>query len=55
MLMAKKVVWYTSVLHKPLSYHFQPVESLTTGPISTKSTYFMPSIYTTLRTKFEEN
>ena len=32
-----------------------PHISITTGPISIKFTYFMPFIYTTLHTKFEEN
>ena len=45
-----------SYLQEPLSHHFQHViSSITTGPISIKCTYFMPSIYTTLHTKFEEN
>ena len=44
-------------LQEPLSHHFQPLIhiSITTGPISIKFTYFMPAIYTTLHTKFEEN
>ena len=54
---AKKVMWHTSVLFtgtakSPFS---TPHISITTGPISIKFTYFMPSIYTTLHTKFEEN
>ena len=54
---AKEVVWHTSVLFtgtakSPFS---TPHISITTGPISIKFTYFMPSIYTTLHTKFEEN
>ena len=44
-------------LQEPLSHCFQPLESLhiTTEPISIKFTHFMPSIYMTLHTKFEEN
>ena len=54
---AKEVVWHTSILFtgtakSPFS---TPHISITTGPISIKFTYFMPSIYTTLHTKFEEN
>ena len=54
---AKEVVWHTSVLFtgtakSPLSTHHI---SITTGQISIKFTYFMPSIYTTSHTKFEEN
>ena len=54
---AKEVMWHTSVLFtgtakSPFS---TPHISITTGPISIKLTYFMPSIYTTLHTKFEEN
>ena len=54
---AKEVVWHTSVLFtgtakSPFS---TPHTSITLGPISIKFTYFMPSIYTTLHTKFEEN
>ena len=54
---AKEVMWHTSVLFtgtakSPFS---TPHISITTRPISIKFTYFMPSIYTTLHTKFEEN
>ena len=54
---AKKAVWYTSMLftettNSPFS---TPHKSITTGPISIKFTYFMPSIYATLHTKFERN
>ena len=54
---AKEVVWHTSVLFtgtakSPFS---TPHISITTGPISIKFIYFMPSIYTTLHIKFEEN
>ena len=54
---AKEVMWHTSVLFtgtakSPFS---TPHISITTGPISIKLTYFMPSIYTTLHTKFEEH
>ena len=54
---AKEVMWHTSVLFtgtakSPFS---TPHISITTGPISIKFTYVMPSIYTTLHTKFEEN
>ena len=53
---AKEVMWHTSVLFtgtakSPFS---TPHISITTGPISMKFIYFMPSIYTTLHTKFEE-
>ena len=53
----KEVMWHTSVLFtgtakSPFSI---PHISITTGPISIKFTYFMPSINTTLHTKFEEN
>ena len=54
---AKEVMWHTSVLFtgtakSPFSTHHI---SITTGLIPIKFTYFMPSIYTTLHTKFEEN
>ena len=54
---AKKAVWHTSVLftgtaNLPFS---TPHISITTGPLSIKFTYFMPSIYATLNTKFERN
>ena len=54
---AKKAVWRTSVLftgtaNLPFS---APRISITTGPISIKFTYFMPSIYAALHTKFERN
>ena len=54
---AKKAVWHTSVLftataNSPFS---TPHISITTGPISIKFTYFMPSIYATQHTKFERN
>ena len=54
---AKEVMWHTSVLftgtaQSPFS---TPHISITTGPISITFTYFMPSIYTILHTKFEEN
>ena len=54
---AKEDVWHTGVLFtgtakSPFS---TPHYSITTKPISIKFTYFMPSIYTTLHTKFEEN
>ena len=54
---AKEVVWHTSVLFtgtakSPFSTHHI---SITTGLTSIKFTYFMPSIYTTLHTKFEKN
>ena len=54
---AKKDVRLTSVLFtgttkSPFS---TPHISITTGPISIKFTYFMPFIYTTLHTTFEEN
>ena len=54
---AKKAVWHTSVLYtgtanSPFS---TPLISITTGPISIKFTYFMPSIYMTLHIKFEGN
>ena len=52
---AKKAVWCTSVLftgtaNSPFS---APRISITTTSISIKFTYFMPSIYVTLHTKFE--
>ena len=54
---AKKDVQHTSVLFtgtikSPLS---TPCISITTGPISIKYTHFIPSINTTLHTKFKEN
>ena len=54
---AKEDVWHTSVLFtgtakSPFS---TPHISITTGPISIKFTHFMPCIYMTLHTKFEEN
>ena len=53
---AKKAMWCTSVLFTgTANCHFQPLISLTIGPISIKYTYFVPSIYITLHTKFEEN
>ena len=45
-------VLFTGTAKSPFS---TPHISITTGPISIKFTYFMPSIYTTLDTKFEEN
>ena len=54
---AKEDVWHTSVLftRTAKSPFSTPHISITTGPISIKFTYFMPSIYMTLHTKFEEN
>ena len=54
---AKEDVWHTSLLFtgtakSPFS---TPHISITTGSISIKFTYFMPCMYTTLHTKFEEN
>ena len=54
---AKKDVWHTSVLFtgtakSPFS---TPHISITTTPISIKFTYYMPFIYITWHTKFEEN
>ena len=54
---AKKVMWRTSVLftgttNLPFS---TPHITITTGLLSIKFTYFMPSIYATLHTIFEEN
>ena len=54
---AKEVMWHTSVLFtgtakSPFS---TPHISITTGLISIKFIYFMPSIYTTLHTNFQEN
>ena len=56
---AKEVVWHTSVLFtgtvkSPFSTHHISIISITTGRISIKFTYFMPSIYTTSHTKFEK-
>ena len=57
MSVAKKAVWRTSMLfigttNSPFS---TPHISIITALISIKFTYFMPSIYTTLYTTFEEN
>ena len=54
---AKEDVWHTSVLFTETakSSFSTPHISITTGLISIKFTYLMPSIYTTLYTKFEEN
>ena len=54
---AKKAMWRTSVLfigtaNSPFSI---PHISIITGMISIKFTYFMPSIYATLYTTFDEN
>ena len=54
---AKEDVWHTSVLFTgttklPFS---TPHISITTGLISIRFTYFMPFIYMTLHTKFEEH
>ena len=54
---AKKAMWGTSVLftgtvNSPFS---TPRISITTGLISIKFTYFMPSIYATIHAKFERN
>ena len=46
------VCYFTETAKSPFS---TPHTSITTTPISIKFTYFMPSIYTTLHTKFEEN
>ena len=45
-------VLFTGTANSPFS---APHISITTGPISIKFTYFMPSIYATLHTKFERN
>ena len=42
-------------LQEPLSHSIQHLISLIIGPILIKFTYFMPSIYMTLHTKFEKN
>ena len=54
---AKEVMWHTSVLFTGTAKtkFSTPHISITTGPISITFTYFMPSIYTTLHTKLEEN
>ena len=53
---AKKDVWPQMYhLQEPLSHFLQHLISLTTVLISNKFKYFMPSIYTTLHTKFQEN
>ena len=56
---AKKDVRHTSVLFIITGTTKSPFStlhiSITTGPICIKFTYFMPSIYTTVHTKFEEN
>ena len=54
---AKKAVWHTSVLFTGTTNSLlsTPCISVTTKPISIKFTYFMPSMYTTLHTKFERN
>ena len=54
---AKKAVWCTSVIFTGTSnlLFSNPHISITTGPISIKVTYFMPSIYATLHAKFERN
>ena len=54
---AKEDVRDTSVLFTGTakSPFLTPHISITTGPISIKFTYCMPSIYTTLHAKFEEN
>ena len=55
--MAKKAVWCTSVLFTGTtnSPFLMPCISITTRLISIKFTYFMPSVYAILHTKFEEN
>ena len=45
-------VLFTGTAKSPFS---TPHISINTGPISIKFTYYMPSIYTTWHTKFEEN
>ena len=54
---AKNAVWHISVLFTgtPNSPFSTPCISIATWPISIKFTYFMPSIYATLHTKFEKN
>ena len=54
---AKKAVWYTSVLFTGIANlpFSTPYISIITGPIFIKFTYFMSSIYTTLHTKLEIN
>ena len=53
---AKKVVWHTNVFTGTTNLPFSsPCISITTALISIKFTYFMPSIYPTLHTKFEGN
>ena len=54
---AKKAVWHTSVLFTGTANSlFSTLHiSITTGLISIKFTYFMPSIYATLHTKFKRN
>ena len=53
---AKKDVQHTSVLFTGTAklLFSTPHISITTGPISIKFTYFMPSIYTTLHTTFDK-
>ena len=53
----ESIVWHTSVLFITGTANslFSTLRiSITTGPISIKFPYFMPSIYTTLHTKFEK-
>ena len=54
---AKKAVWRTSVLFTgTVNSPFSTSRiSITTGLISIKFTYFMPSIYATIHAKFERN
>ena len=52
---AQKAVWRTSVLFTGTanSPGSTPHMSMTTGPISIRFAYLMPSIYATLHTEFE--
>ena len=54
---AKKAVWHTSVLFTGTAntLFLIPHISTTTAPTSIKFTYFMPSIYASLYTKFKRN
>ena len=54
---AKKNVLHTSVLYTGIvkSPFSTPHISITTKPISIKFKHYMPTIYTPLHTKFEEN
>ena len=56
-LVPKKAMWCTSVLFTVTtnSAFSTPRISITTGLISIKFTYFMPSMYVTLHTTFERN